>query len=207
MTIYTNYDPTTGAILGTGTATEETLDAMIRFGATALLHVHADTTTHYVDLTGDGPQLVEYTAGERAALAALAPGWVWQMPERIAVDQRTLSDAKNQAWARIKAARAAAEHAPFNCNGNLFDGDEVSTGRITGAVSLAMMAAMAGQSFANDWTLADNSIITLDGPAMMAVGIALGVRVGAVFDIARTLRDQIDTATSAAQLDTITWPQ
>lgn len=113
MTPYTNYDPMTGIILGTGVATDETLDAMIRFGATALLDVQADAATQYVDLTGDGPQLSEYTAGERAALAALAPGWLWQMPERVAVDRRTIDATRAAKIAAMSEACASTILAGF----------------------------------------------------------------------------------------------
>ncbi len=202
-TLYTAYDPATGLITDSGEISDETLEAYVNMGLHVLLDVRLSSDTHYVA----DHEPVPYTEAELAVKNALAPGWIWKMPERAPLDMRGLAEAKMYARIRVNLARDRAEHAPFTCNGYLYDGDEKATARITGAVSLAMMAAMAGQPFTKDWTLADNTVITLDGPAMLAVGAALGTKVGAVFDTARDLQERIEAATTAAQADAITWPE
>lgn len=121
--------------------------------------------------------------------------------------QITITDDAYRAktWERIKAARDAAEQAGFVYNGMRFDSDRVSVGRIGNAVTLAMLAQMFGQPFSEDWTLADNSVVTLDAIGMMAVGMACGQYVGPIFNRARVLREQIAAATTADQLDAIVW--
>jgi hypothetical protein len=53
--------------------------------------------------------------------------------------------------------------------------------------------------------VADNSVVTLDAAGMIGVGMACGQYVASVFDRARVLREQIEAATSADQLDALTW--
>lgn len=108
-------------------------------------------------------------------------------------------------WERIKAAREAAEAAGFLYNGVLFDSDPVSIQRISGAVSLAMLAQAAGQPFSQTWTVADNTTMELDGPGMLAIGVALGEHISAIFEKARDKRAEIAQATTADQLDAIVW--
>ncbi len=155
--------------------------------------------SHYVK---DGA-IVAYTDYELGLKNNLPKGHVWQMPERIVVDTRGLEDAKTQAWERIKISRSAAEKAPFECDGSLYDRD---LERISGAVQLALLAQLASKPFTIDWTLFDNSVKTLDGPAMIAVGEAMGVVTKGIFDTARTLREEINAATTITSLDAIFWP-
>lgn len=154
---------------------------------------------HYV-LNGE---IVAYTDAEITAKNSLAEGFIWKMPERIAVDTRGLDDAKAQAWERIKQARAALEAAPFEWDGSVFQSDYV---RIPASFSLAMLAQLSGAPFVREWTLEDNTKRTLDAAGMIAVGIALGNKVGSIFDIGTLLRDQIAASTSIPELDAIHWP-
>lgn len=121
------------------------------------------------------------------------------------VDPRTLDEAKTQARARVKASRDMAEHATFTCDGHTYDADPVATGRITGATCGAMMAAMNNSPFSKDFTLADNTVVTLTGAQMMAVGAALITQVGAAFDKGRSLQAEIDAATTNAAADAVVW--
>jgi Domain of unknown function (DUF4376) len=109
-----------------------------------------------------------------------------------------------RAWQRIKAARDAAETGGCETPLGRVDTDETSRGRITGAVSLAMIA---GPSFTIDWTMADNSVVTHDQAAMIALGVAVGTHVGTCHAIARGLKAPIEAATSVEDLDAIEWPE
>lgn len=112
---------------------------------------------------------------------------------------------KDKTWERMKAARYAAEYGGFLYNGVLFDSDTTSVQRITGSVTLAMLAQSMGLPYSQNWILADNTTMELDAQGMMAVGIALGMHVKAVFDRSIAVRVEIEAATSAAQLDAIVW--
>jgi len=119
------------------------------------------------------------------------------------VETATLDEAKAMAWDRIKAARDVAEAADFTCAGYAYQSDKA---RISGAALAALMAQVASQPYTIDWTISDNSVVTLDGPQMMAVGVALMQHIDGVFEIARGLRVQIEAATTIAEAVAVNWP-
>lgn len=119
------------------------------------------------------------------------------------IDARTLDSVKARTWERIKQVRALAESADFVCCGAMYQADK---DRIVGAAQLALMAQAAGQPYSIDWTLSDNTHLTLDAAGMIAVGAALGAHVAEAFAIGLQLRGQIATATSFEELDAIVWP-
>jgi hypothetical protein len=126
----------------------------------------------------------------------------WDNTSMAWQDLRTLADVKADQWRSIKDARDAAQYGGFAWDGSTFDSDAVSQGRIQGAVQLA---GAIGSTFAIDWTLADNTVRTLSAADMLNVGIALGQHVQAQFTKARTLRAQIDAATTAEAVAAIAW--
>jgi hypothetical protein len=119
------------------------------------------------------------------------------------IDTRTLDSVKARTWVRIKQARALAEAADFMCCGVIYQADKE---RITGATQLALLAQAAGQPYCIEWTLSDNTHLTLDAAGMIAVGVALGAHVAGAFAIGLQLRGQIAAATSFEALDAIVWP-
>lgn len=122
----------------------------------------------------------------------------------IIVDQsQTLDAAKVRAWTRIKVARTRAEFSDFTCAGAIYQADK---DRITGATQLALLAQVAARPFSIDWTLSDNTSLTLDAAGMIAVGAALGAHVTGAFVIGRALREQIASASTIEQVDAIQWP-
>lgn len=195
--LFVIYDDV-GNILQHGSCPSDVLDKQASSGRNVLA---GDGTydKHYV-LNG---AIVPYSDAELQAKNNLAQGFVWKMPDRATVDTRNLDAAKVQAWERIKISRAVAEVAPFVCGGATYDRD---LARISGAVQLALLANLSGSPFSVAWTLADNTVKTLDGPGMIAVGEALGVKTQSIFDTARQLRDQINAATTVTQVDAIVWP-
>lgn len=112
---------------------------------------------------------------------------------------------RDATWERIKAARSAAEAQGFLCNGVRYDSDPASVQRISASVVLAMLAQQAGAPYSIDWTTFDNSTVTLDAAGMIAVGLACGQYIAGIFDQARALRTQIESATTADELDGIQW--
>lgn len=121
------------------------------------------------------------------------------------IDSRTVEDIKANQWAKIKAARAAAEFGVFAWSGSTFDADTSSQSRIQGAAQLATLAIMNNQPFSIDWTLADNSVLTLSAEDMIAVGQAMGEHINAQHTKARLKREQINNAATVAEIEAITW--
>ena len=117
------------------------------------------------------------------------------------VDKRTLQEIKDAQWVKIKQSRSVAEYAGFMWDGSKFDSDQLSQARITGAVSLAMMSP----TFSIEWTLFNNTTRTLNQIDMMQVGGALGTHVATQFSIGVSLREQINSATTKAEIESVVW--
>lgn len=163
----------------------------------------ATAATHYVS----GGSLVAYTA-EQAAAKAERPAYesAWSNASMSWVDTRTLQQAKDTRWSELLIERAAREFSTFTWDGSVFDCDAESQTRIIGSATLAIIASMTAQPFSIDWTLADDTVRTLSGPDMLNVGAALGAHVTAVHETSRALYDQIEAATTNAQVDAVVWP-
>lgn len=116
------------------------------------------------------------------------------------IDARSLQEKRAAKWREIKAARHAAEFGSFVWDGKTFDADAVSQSRIQGVVQLSLL----DNTLVMDWTLADNTTVSLTASEFIQVGVALGVHVNTAHTHARTLRDQIETATES-QLTQIRW--
>lgn len=116
-----------------------------------------------------------------------------------------LEDLRKQAWERIKADRDAAEAAGFDTPWGRFDSDPASQTKIIGAAQLASIALAQGAPFNIEWTLQDNTSVSLDAAQMIAVGAALANHVNAIHQRGRQLRAQIEAAATLADLESITW--
>jgi hypothetical protein len=123
----------------------------------------------------------------------------------IVAKKDELSKAKSKKWIQIKQHRDATENGGFVWDGSRFDSTPISQSRTQGAVQMAQIAASTGQPFSIDWTLADNSVRTLTGPQMIAVGLALGAHINEQHVRARQLREQIEAATTPEQVQAVRW--
>lgn len=115
-----------------------------------------------------------------------------------------LATARLRRWEAAKQVRSARIDAGCVTPLGRVDTDEVSRLNISGAVQAATIAQAAGQSFAIDWTMADDSVVTHDAAAMIAMGLAVAAYVSACHDAARGVRDAIDAAADLTALAAIT---
>lgn len=121
-------------------------------------------------------------------------------------DTTELETARLNKWNNIKAYRDRQEYGGFVWDGSVFDSDPQSQSRIQGAVQLAILAQQAGQPFSITWTLQDNTVRTLNGQEIIAVGQALAAHVQAIHQIGRVLREQVNSATTVEEINSIVWP-
>ena len=121
------------------------------------------------------------------------------------VDTRSIQEIKESKRREVNSFRSLHESGGFEWNSYIFDSDALSQQRIQGSVQLAQIVMSRGQEFSIDWTLADNSVVTLDGPQMIAVGLAMGEHIMLCHSKARLLRNQIELAQSKEELDSIVW--
>lgn len=99
----TFYDPATGAITQVAELSDETLQHYAGTDTHFLVLVAGNMETQYVV---DGA-LVDFTPDELTAKRAMPKGWIWQMPERVAVDGRTLDQARADKVTELSTACAA----------------------------------------------------------------------------------------------------
>lgn len=119
------------------------------------------------------------------------------------VETATLDEARAIAWAAAKNARDAAESADFEFDGTLYQPD---VSKITGAVLAALLPIQPPLApFSINWTVADNSVVTLDALQVMALGRTLSTRIDAIHQYGRELRALIDNATTPAEAYGHTW--
>ncbi|HFK9538197.1 TPA: DUF4376 domain-containing protein, partial [Acinetobacter baumannii] len=97
------------------------------------------------------------------------------------IDPRTLDEIKAQKWAEIKVMRDQLEFGGFEFEGNIYDSDQVSQGRIMGAA-----AAEVDQT----WTLADNSTVELTARQLKELYAALQAHIAGVHERGRIARQK-----------------
>lgn len=118
---------------------------------------------------------------------------------------RTLAQAKTDAHDQINSRRDTLEASGFTYLGKPFDSDSRSVQRISVACLAAQAAIAAAEPFSIDWTAQDNSVVTLDGEAMIAMPAALASYALELHNHAKDCKAEIDAATTIAAVDAIAW--
>lgn len=114
----------------------------------------------------------------------------------------TAKEAKSQ---QVNRLRDEKEASGFPYLGKTFDSDERSASRIFGAVQAAQAAVAAGQPFVIDWTVQDNSVLTLDAQETIGMSVAMAQHANALHQHARALKAQVEAATTQDELDAVEW--
>ena len=131
----------------------------------------------------------------------------WADGEAIYVRPRTIDPVEALALARLRRWEAAKLVRDTKIDSGCMtplgrvDSDEKSRLNINGAVQTALIAQAAGQPFSIDWTMADNSVVSHDGPATVAMGLAVAGFVAACHEAARGIRVAIEDATDPDTTD------
>lgn len=125
-------------------------------------------------------------------------------------DPTPLEAARAATRARVKAKRDAFEASGALTPKGRVDTDNASLIRISGAVQAATLALSAGEPWAIEWTMADESVELLDAGEMIAVGLAAMAHVNACHERSRQLRAEIMAAENEADLAAVDidsgWP-
>lgn len=111
------------------------------------------------------------------------------------IDPRTLDEIKAQKWNEIKTRRDQLEFGVFKFEGGIYDSDQVSQGRITGA-------AVAGVD--QVWTLADNTTTYLAANELVQLYQALQMHIATTHQRGRAAREAIMSATTKDDVDAVT---
>ena len=132
-------------------------------------------------------------------------GWLYLLPGTSKVVKPDEQMAANKAakWQEVKLARMNAIAAPLKTPYGTFDANPDASLNIVKAVLLAQTLANVGQPVAIDFTLADNTVVTLDAKQMIEVGLSLSAREQEARSKATEIRAQIDFAKTFEQLNAL----
>ena len=110
------------------------------------------------------------------------------------IDPRTLDEIKAQKWDEIKKQRDQLEFGGFEFEGNIYDSDQVSQGRIMGAASAGVDQV---------WTLADNTTVSLTAMQLQQLYAALQAHIASVHERGRIARQLILEAETKEQVNAV----
>lgn len=130
----------------------------------------------------------------------------WDYANASWFDPRSIQDFRDAQWAQIRNERDTREAAGFPYLGKTIDSDSRSVQRINTAVQAAQAASAANQPFTLFWTAQDNTTLWLDAAGIIGMPVALAMYANTLHETARTLRSQIDAATTPEEVQSITWP-
>jgi hypothetical protein len=129
----------------------------------------------------------------------------WDHTTKQWVDLRTLDEVKAAQWTTIKASRETELLSPLPTPYGAFDATIEAQKSITDAVLMLQTLASLGTPTTIDFTLADNSTVTLDTTQMVTVGLLLGQRTQQLYAKGRIKRDAINAATTVMDVEAVTW--
>ncbi len=119
----------------------------------------------------------------------------------------TLTEEKIKKWDTIKSERDRLEQSGVPYLGKIIDSDMTSIQRIAIAVQAAQVAIAANVEFSLDWTCSDDTVLTMTASQVVAMSVALAQFSNDLHQIARGLREKIESATTKEELDLIVWPE
>lgn len=123
-----------------------------------------------------------------------SPHFVFDYEIKQWIDQRSLDDIKAQKWAEFKSQRDRLEFGGFEFEGNVYDSDQVSQGRIMGAASAGVDRV---------WTLADNTTVSLTASQLQQLYATLQAHIASVHERGRIARQLIVEAGTTEQVEAV----
>ena len=204
MTEYSLYDLQTGQFTGR------------QFTAPRPSDVQANTPTGCGVVSGAHDRRscrVDLATGQVVAYQPPAPPddasrtWAWSASASEWQPVPTIAARRAAKWAQIKAERTAREFGPLTWDGSVLQADAESKARLAETHRRSLLPQLLGAPpFSVVWPLLNNTTRTLSAAQVAAIIAALADRTDTVHATARSLRAQIDAATTAAQIDAIVWP-
>lgn len=110
------------------------------------------------------------------------------------IDPRAIDEVKTQKWTEVKSHRDQLEFGGFNFDGNIYDSDQASQGRIMGAASAGIDQT---------WTLADNTTVALSALQLQQLYAALQAHIASVHARGRIARQLIFEAETEEEVGAI----
>ncbi len=191
---YSIYHKRTGHIERVVSCDISQLSAQFDGDTHAYMQGRLDDSTVYI---ADG---IQVTLPER-------PGqhWEFNWETKQWEDPRTLDDLKAAQWTQIKAARETAINAPLETPYGTVDSGPDDRGNITDAVMLLQTMESLGTPITIEFTMFDNTPITLTTAQMVHIGLLLGQKVQAAYVRSQACRAAINAATTKEEVEAVVW--
>jgi len=160
-----------------------------------MVELNTPVDAKYID-TDEAVSLSDYWNGSKFVSIGEPPTpyHIFNYDLKDWVDPRTLDEIKAQKWAEIKSGRDSLEFGGFVFEGDVYDSDQVSQGRIMGA-------AVAGVD--QVWTLADNTTVELSASQLQQLYAALQAHIASVHERGRIARQLIFDAETIEQVEAV----
>ena len=142
------------------------------------------------------PKLSDYWNGSEFVSIGESPSpyHVFDYTTKQWINPRSLDEIKVQKWTEIKKQRNQLEFGGFEFEGNVYDSDQVSQGRIMGAAAAGVDQV---------WTLADNTTVELSALQLQQLYVALQMHVASVHERGRIARIAIESAETVEEVEAI----
>lgn len=165
-------------------------------GSQDVIDQNTPENADYIDSDAEA-SIFDYWDGDKFVLIGNPPTErsIFNYSTRSWVDLTTLEDIKATAWNNIKVQRDRIEFGGFEFEGNIYDSDQVSQGRIMGAASAGVDQV---------WTLADNTTVELTAQQLKELYAALQAHIAGVHERGRVARQLIFDAETKEQVEAVT---
>lgn len=115
---------------------------------------------------------------------------------------KTLEQLKQDKINEFKAIRDTEEVKPIEYNGHSFDYDDKARERINAAI---IALSLQGEDASIDWTTADNADVKVTANDLRMVIAAVAVRSNALHTAYRAAKEKVEAATTAAEVEDVTF--
>lgn len=117
-------------------------------------------------------------------------------------DEEPLEVLRQRKIAELKYQRDKAEVQPIEYNGNLYDYDEKARDRINAAI---IALDVQGADASIDWTTADNADTSVTATDLKMIIAAVAVRSNKLHTAYRIAKEKVEAATTAADVEDVTF--
>jgi len=117
----------------------------------------------------------------------------------------TLEEVKEAKIKEINTTRNTLEQGGFNFKGSRFDSDQISYMRLLGASQTAQTSLASGVPYSVDWTLQDNTTLTMNAQDMIEIIPTFAVYSNELHQKASMLKTEIEDATTIEEVSAIRW--
>jgi hypothetical protein len=139
-------------------------------------------------------------------LATLDYEYQWDGGVRRWVRKDTFTFIKRAKWDSVKLIAKARDAANITVGAHEFEADVESRAVLMQAVTIAQLAVADGLSFSVELDKANGSSVTVDAGQLKAIIRAIHTRTESIRATARSLRAQIQAATTPAEVEAVQWP-